>query len=853
MGTIGAGETKEAKWVLRGDKKGSYNLEAEFNGILQPFGEPINAVYKTKEPVKVWGEDALVMHVKAEDFAFKGELYLAKVELENVSDTKLYNVSCEIKSGERYTISPEYPSSMTFEEIGAGQKKVFDVWLIPSFTGELDLSESFIVKTGGNATIKTTLESIPAPKALLKVSTDTRFEELTQDNYYTYDIVTYVSDWRDTAGNVTAELEFTDSEGIRDLQRIDSNDLKVQLGTLEPGDIKYISWRVKFKAVSKTSMLGYVIKVSGDNARSKKVEGSVNAGDAKFVLELDSEEKESLDGGYYIYKVDVDIANHGGVAKNAKAQIEILSGTNILYSELVTPSIQELGLLDRRKTVSWDIKLKPDSNNAELRYKVTVTADNAESVAKTGSIGVEKGLIVYVMTKHGLYPVNDAVVTVEGQGRKYTQVTKKNDDIGSSGIALLFMKEGWYNVKVQKDGYYEYNTYINYLGNQMCTIVLDDEESKTDPYIQSVYYVDSFNQGECDLSIQKKTIELGNGQNVKIEAIVNWRGHTPGEVRLYNGSAESTVMKNGVFEGNFDGIFQNEGSNTYIIAKSADGKKSQTFAVKLVFKRPLYSKDGGMNLVKPAPKLDMPFEAESFPDRSFGFELGPISFETCIEDNKQKVALGVDPTIFKDRPRSMDELKDNINKAIEEQLDDINDNLDKMDKAKELMNAFGGKGVAYNVSDQKRDDSFKIIGYYQEDLNTHEVDGGFIGSYEGSWDATKQFLIGPVPVYVALGLAVGVDITAALKGGNGSIKPLIEVAPSLNPSAEAGVGIADVLSLGVRLDCNLDMSFKYDDYKISSEGSVGESLSIVAKALIFEYSRTFQQHEQQLWGGEKSS
>jgi hypothetical protein len=72
MGNIAPEEVKEAKWVLRGDKKGSYNIRAEFNGILQPCGENINAVYTTKDPVKVWVKMLMLCMSKRRIVLLKG-------------------------------------------------------------------------------------------------------------------------------------------------------------------------------------------------------------------------------------------------------------------------------------------------------------------------------------------------------------------------------------------------------------------------------------------------------------------------------------------------------------------------------------------------------------------------------------------------------------------------------------------------------------------------------------------------------------------------------------------------------------------------------------------------------------
>lgn len=52
-GFIGGKETEHASWVVRGDKAGSYDLSAEFTGVLMPLNEDVKVIFKTKEPLVV--------------------------------------------------------------------------------------------------------------------------------------------------------------------------------------------------------------------------------------------------------------------------------------------------------------------------------------------------------------------------------------------------------------------------------------------------------------------------------------------------------------------------------------------------------------------------------------------------------------------------------------------------------------------------------------------------------------------------------------------------------------------------------------------------------------------------------
>lgn len=52
-GVIGGKETKHASWIVRGDKAGSYDLSAEFTGVLMPPNEDVKVIFKTENPLVV--------------------------------------------------------------------------------------------------------------------------------------------------------------------------------------------------------------------------------------------------------------------------------------------------------------------------------------------------------------------------------------------------------------------------------------------------------------------------------------------------------------------------------------------------------------------------------------------------------------------------------------------------------------------------------------------------------------------------------------------------------------------------------------------------------------------------------
>ena len=166
IGDFKGGETKEIKWIIRGDKKGEYIIEADFGGVLQPFGEKVSASFKNEEPFRVWGDDALKMHVYAQDKADEGYPYKVRFELHNVSDIPVYYPAIELleEGKQNYFYAPNQELVKSLVELPAGEKLIKEYTLVSAITGDLDLSRSYVLRTGGNAEISSVIHKISVPE-----------------------------------------------------------------------------------------------------------------------------------------------------------------------------------------------------------------------------------------------------------------------------------------------------------------------------------------------------------------------------------------------------------------------------------------------------------------------------------------------------------------------------------------------------------------------------------------------------------------------------------------------------------------------------------------------------------------
>ncbi|KJS70576.1 MAG: hypothetical protein JL56_16630 [Desulfotomaculum sp. BICA1-6] len=166
LGNLAGGEKREVKWIIRGDKKGEYNLAAEFEGVLQPFGDPVKTIFRTKEPFRVWGEDALQMHVITQDRTDNGHPYNLRLGMENVSDAPVYNLSLKLfdEGKQNYIYAPNQELEKSIRELLPGETLWKDYQLISSIEGELALESSYVLMTGGNAEVQSDITAVTVPE-----------------------------------------------------------------------------------------------------------------------------------------------------------------------------------------------------------------------------------------------------------------------------------------------------------------------------------------------------------------------------------------------------------------------------------------------------------------------------------------------------------------------------------------------------------------------------------------------------------------------------------------------------------------------------------------------------------------
>jgi len=80
---IPGGSSANTSWILRGDTTGIYTISANFEGILQPFNEIIEAVFNCSEPIVVEGNKKAKVIVEVEKLKKRGDIILYRVGFQN--------------------------------------------------------------------------------------------------------------------------------------------------------------------------------------------------------------------------------------------------------------------------------------------------------------------------------------------------------------------------------------------------------------------------------------------------------------------------------------------------------------------------------------------------------------------------------------------------------------------------------------------------------------------------------------------------------------------------------------------------------------------------------------------------
>ena len=107
MGDIAGQESKTVSWTVRGDKKGEYYLDANFNGTLLPFQVPVRTSFKTESPFVVGVGRGLHLYIYPEELGYIGKDYYIQYKLSNEGSDTFYNLTTTFGAYENPDVDQE--------------------------------------------------------------------------------------------------------------------------------------------------------------------------------------------------------------------------------------------------------------------------------------------------------------------------------------------------------------------------------------------------------------------------------------------------------------------------------------------------------------------------------------------------------------------------------------------------------------------------------------------------------------------------------------------------------------------------------------------------------------------------
>jgi RHS repeat-associated protein len=96
MGCIKGQEEREASWIVRGDKSGSYIIGADFHGVLMPFECDINVHFDCETETYVRNGEGIHIVLMPESTGYMGRDYYVQYKIINESEYPIYNFKTSI-------------------------------------------------------------------------------------------------------------------------------------------------------------------------------------------------------------------------------------------------------------------------------------------------------------------------------------------------------------------------------------------------------------------------------------------------------------------------------------------------------------------------------------------------------------------------------------------------------------------------------------------------------------------------------------------------------------------------------------------------------------------------------------
>lgn len=215
-----------------------------------------------------------------------------------------------------------------------------------------------------------------------------------------------------------------------------------------------------------------------------------------------------------------------------------------------------------------------------------------------------------------------------------------------------------------------------------------------------------------------------------------------------------------------------------------------------------------------------------------------------LEDGtyKYKLAIGVNENLAFGSEQAWENLK--------KEFDDAKKNLNRTNTLSTLMNQWGASSGSFELTKSfSAKPSMEVAGYYEaicdENGSVISDQGGVLLTSKWNASAGKQFLLGPVPIYLDLGgslKAVGQGGLEGMLSGSGvSLTGSITLTPGI--WVGAGLGVSGVATVGAKGSADVGIQLVP-----ASKGDLTAEAAITAKLVfVFDWNYTLAKAIYPIW------
>ncbi len=441
-----------------------------------------------------------------------------------------------------------------------------------------------------------------------------------------------------------------------------------------------------------------------------------------------------------------------------------------------------------------------------FRYAIRVSSIDVNDLHVLKEFNVEKNSHYIMVSDQDSIAISGATVTIDG--------TEYVTD--ATGKVVYNKNYGAKEITVRAAGYKDSTLYYNVQPQQFKLVFLERDNGDGKPYVTMVSEPSTY----YDLRNQTKRYELNSDGMLTIKVTGNWGTHRAGQFVIYQDRSTKTVVSS-------NGSFSFRPGKTFEMDKqiklklvAADGTESTPVNLNIRIDAPAKKDNAGvvagelesltgLKLVEDKKgKVNNSKVTALFPgDFELKISSLPLEIKKEVKDDGTIVYKG---TIGIGKSNYLDD--DAKWQSYKKDWENAQKNAHNTKWMKDMMDAYGCKTGSFTVEKKLLNPEIKSVGYIEitqdQNGNVIQSSGGVIISGGNTSTLSKQFLAGPVPIYVDLTGKVNVDIQFGL--GYDFVKEgwiydgALDVGASI--ALGGGLGVSGLATIGVEGSAGLEIN-----------------------------------------------